>query len=65
MSSSRGQNELSFPTISKEHAAVLSALIKKLERQCEMNIDRNSDHASKFRAKAKEKFTNALVLILE
>ncbi len=58
---SKASPEATYPTISKDRATALAALIRKLELQGELNIDKGSDAASKFRAKAKEKFTAALV----
>jgi len=54
--------ETIYPTISKDRAIALEALIKRLQTQGQLNFDRGNDNISKFRSKAKEKFTYALVI---
>ena len=54
--------ETTYPTISKDRAIALDALIRRLQAQGQLNFDRGNDNVSKFRSKAKEKFTYALVM---
>jgi uncharacterized Zn finger protein (UPF0148 family) len=53
--------ETIYPTISRDRAIALDSLIRRLEHEGQLNFDRGNDSVSNFRAKAKEKFTYALV----
>jgi len=50
-----------YPTIPKERAIALAELVRKIELQNELSADKGGDQESKFRNRAREKFTCALV----
>ena len=62
ITSNRGSPaESAFPNISKERALTLTTLLKKLEMQGELSTGKVCDSITKWRSKAREKFTGMLV----
>ena len=50
-----------YSNLSQERADALELLIKRIQTSGELNFESGNDDTNKFRAKAKEKFTFALV----